>query len=253
MLVRPILREDLSRVLDICVACFSDDELFRWLYPHQDKFPNDLRRFQLIRLRARLVQQGGQGYVAESEPGCKCSGCGGEEKRTILGFGFFIRLGNDEAGRRWKADSWDRKAERWLLSWDEWYEKKFLQRASDPEAMSSFARAIGYNFDNELDGYWLLGLLGVDPKCHRKGIGQRIVQRGLDVATEDKVPVTLKASVLGRGLYQKMGFKNIHLEVPLDEAAAIAGLPMLWEPSELKGTWLEENGILKRRQSSWNN
>jgi GNAT superfamily N-acetyltransferase len=159
-------------------------------------------------------------------------------------------MGDDEAGRRWKVDTWERKIERWLLSWDEWYELKFLQRAKDSEAMRTFARAIGYNFDKFLDGYWLLGLLGVDPKFYRRGIGQRIVQRGLDVAAEEKVPVTLKASTVGRSLYQNMGFKTIHMEVAVDEAAAKAGLPMLWEPPALTGTWLEDGGTLKPKQLS---
>ena len=245
MHIRPLLRADLPRVLEICVACFSDDDLFRWMYPHQEKYANDLRRFQLILLRARLVQQGGQGYVAETEPGCACSGCDGEERKRIVGFGFSSRAGHDEAGRRWRADSWGRKVERYLLGWDEWYEMKFLQRASDPAAMRSFATAIGYDFNEVLDGYWLLGLLGVDPKCQRRGIGQRIVQRGLDVAAQENVPVTLKASPVGRGLYQKMGFKTIQTEGVVEEAAARGGLPMLWEPPGMTRTWLEPDGTLK--------
>jgi ribosomal protein S18 acetylase RimI-like enzyme len=245
MHIRPLLHADLPRVLDILGTCFSDDALFHWLYPHQGKYPNDLRRFQLIRLRVRLVQQGGQAYVAETEPGCACSGCDGEEGKRIVGFGFFIRVGDDEAGRRWRADSWGRKVERYLLGWDEWYEMKFLQRASDPAALRSFAMANGFNFSEVLDGYWFLGLLGVDPKCQRRGIGERIVQRGLDVAEQENLPVMLKASPVGRGLYQKMRFKSVQTGGVVDEVAARAGLPMLWEPPEMIGTWLEPDGTLK--------
>jgi GNAT superfamily N-acetyltransferase len=154
-------------------------------------------------------------------------------------------VGDDEAGRRWRADSWGRKMERYLLGWDEWYEMKFLQRASDPAALRSFAMAKGFNFNEVLYGYWFLGLLGVDPKCQRRGIGQRIVQRGLDVAAQENVPVMLKASPVGRGLYQKMGFNSVKTGGVVDEVAARAGLPMLWEPPEMKGTWLEPDGTLK--------
>lgn len=223
------------------------------MYPHQDKYPNDLRRFQLVRLRTRLVQRGGQGYVAETEAGCACTGCAGEEGGRIVGFGFFIREGSDEAGRRWRAESWGTKVERYLLGWDAWYEVKVLQRANDPVAERRFAEATEYDFYKRLEDYWLLGLLGVDPSCRRRGVGQRIVQHGLSVAAVEKVPVTLEASVVGRKLYQKMGFKTIQTAVIVEGVDGLdEGVAMLWEPPDLKGTWLEEgpDGTVKLKTPS---
>jgi hypothetical protein len=91
----PLVHSDIPRVLELSVQVFSDDELFRWLYHHQDKNPNDLRRIQLIRLRTRLVQQGGQAYVTKTELGDELY----DEKPQAVGFGFFIRNDNDD-GRR---------------------------------------------------------------------------------------------------------------------------------------------------------
>jgi len=241
MHVRPLIRSDIPRVLEISGACFSSDELFRWMYPHQDRYPNDLRRYQLVRLRTRLVQQGGQGYVAETEAGCGCKGCSGEDGGRIVGFGFFIREGRDEAARKWRAESWTAKFERYLLSWDVWYEMTFLQRANDPRAQAQFARVTKYGFYEVLDDYWLLGLLGVDPSCRRRGIGRMIVEHGLSIAAEEKVPVTLEASILGRKLYQEMGFQTIQKSAIVDGGEDLKeGVAMLWEPMELKGKWLQE-------------
>jgi hypothetical protein len=45
MHIRPLVRSDIPRVLEISLQVFSGDELFRWLYPLQNKYANDLRRF----------------------------------------------------------------------------------------------------------------------------------------------------------------------------------------------------------------
>ena len=245
-----MVRSDISRVVDICNACFSEDELFRWLYPHQDKYPNDLRRFQLIRLRTRFVQQGSQGYVAETEPGCACKGCNGEAVARIVGFGFFIREGNDEVAQKWRAESWATKFERYLLSWDQWYELTFLQRANDPEAGATFARAEEHKFYKMLRDYWLLGLLCVDPACQKRGIGQRIIEHGLKVAAGENKPVALDASAAGRPLYQKLGFKTVQGTV-FDDGVMGSGWSMLWEPPGFEGVWLEDgsDGEFKLRTS----
>jgi GNAT superfamily N-acetyltransferase len=157
------------------------------------------------------------------------------EKPQVLGFGFFIRNGDDDAANKWRAESWFNKVERFLLSWDERYEMKFLQCANDSKAEAIFDSASDYDFKTVLKDYRLLGLLGVDPKCQRKGIGQQIMRQGLSIASREKVHVTLEASVVGRRLYQKMGFETIQ-RTPLAERleGLEGGVAMLWEPDPLK-------------------
>ena len=100
MHVRPLIRSDIPAVAEITNQTFSKDELFAWLYPHQDRFPDDLRRFQLIRLRTRLVERGSNGFVAESEEGdAEWTG-----KPEVLGFAFYIRNGNDAGAKKWRHD-----------------------------------------------------------------------------------------------------------------------------------------------------
>ncbi|KAF2806276.1 acyl-CoA N-acyltransferase [Mytilinidion resinicola] len=231
MLIRPLIRADLSSVAPIVHDTFSGDELFTWLYPHQEKYPNDLRRFQLIRLRSRLVQLGSHGFVAESEPG-DAEWNGAPE---ILGFAFYIREGSDEKAARWRQDSIAKRLDRYLLSWEQWYEEKALDRASDPARAKIMREATQYKFTSQLESYWYLGLLGVSPKHQRRGIGAKLVAYGQRIAEEEKMPVTLEASVMGRGLYAKLGFKEIER---LAIVEGLEGVAMLWEPEGAEGTWL---------------
>ena len=58
------------------------------------------------------------------------------------------------------------------------------------------------------------------------------------MAADEKIPVTLEASIVGKKLYLKNGFKNVN-EVEL--CAECSDALMVWEPKGMEGTWLEEN------------
>jgi hypothetical protein len=86
---------------------------------------------------------------------------------------------------------------------------------------------------NNLDEYWYLGLLGVDSKFQRRGTRAELVKHGFRMAREGSLPIAVEATVAGKGLYSKLGFKTVQkLKVgPLKEDIVV----MLWEPEELKG------------------
>lgn len=223
MHIRPLIRSDIPAVAEITNQTFSKDELFTWLYPHQSHFPDDLRRFQLIRLRTRLVEQGSHGFVAESEEGdAEWTG-----KPEVLGFAFYIRNGDDPIAEKWRKDPVMNKLERHLLSWESWYEESFLDRASDRSRALMLGNATEYNIYSQLSSYWHLGLLGVSPRCQRRGIGAKLVSYGQEIAAEENVPVTLEASVMGRLLYAKMGFRIVEESKIIE---GLEGVAMLWEP-----------------------
>jgi predicted N-acetyltransferase YhbS len=135
--------------------------------------------------------------------------------------------------------------ERYLLGWEEYYEQKLLQRAVDPKALEMYASLKQISVYKTLNEYWYLGLLGVDPKYQRRGIGAKLVKHGFSIAREGGLPMALEATVAGKGLYSKLGFKTIQKSRigPLSEEI----VAMLWEPESLKGRWLEEEeeGIAK--------
>ncbi|OCL03900.1 acyl-CoA N-acyltransferase [Glonium stellatum] len=205
MHIRPLIRSDIPAVAEITNQTFSKDELFTWLYPHQSHFPDDLRRFQLIRLRTRLVEQGSHGFVAESEEGdAEWTG-----KPEVLGFAFYIRNGDDPIAEKWRKDP------------------VMNNRASDRSRALMLGNATEYNIYSQLSSYWHLGLLGVSPRCQRRGIGAKLVSYGQEIAAEENVPVTLEASVMGRLLYAKMGFRIVEESKIIE---GLEGVAMLWEP-----------------------
>ena len=117
----------------------------------------------------------------------------------------------------------------------------------DLKALEMLAGLIQFSVYKTLDEYWYLGLLGVDPKYQRRGIGAKLVKHGFSIARDGGLPVALEASVAGQGLYTKLGFKTIQKSKIGTLSEEI--VTMLWEPESLKGRWLEEKeeGIVTLR------
>jgi ribosomal protein S18 acetylase RimI-like enzyme len=128
-----------------------------------------------------------------------------------------------------------------LLSWELWYDGAFLDRSLDKKRLQLWIDSEPDELFAKLGGYWHLGLLATDPKYQRRGIGKKLVEFGREMARKENVPVTLEASVVGRGLYLKIGFKIVNY-MELSEAAGIAAVQMVWEPEDSKGNWLEDKG-----------
>jgi ribosomal protein S18 acetylase RimI-like enzyme len=74
-------------------------------------------------------------------------------------------------------------------------------------------------------GYWYLSWLGILSTHGRKGLGQQLLQWGLDRADEHDQAIYLSASPQGVGLYRKAGFEVVEA--------------LLCYPEEEKGNWTE--------------
>ncbi|KAJ4290223.1 hypothetical protein N0V90_010438 [Kalmusia sp. IMI 367209] len=233
MRIRPFIRADHPQVAEITFQAFQKDEFFDWLSPGRHKYPEDLRRSQRVRLRYRLVDVGQYGFVVVTEEGDPdWSG-----KEEIMGFAFLLRIGQDGKTVGWQADSLFNKIERQLIRWEQWYDATFMDRAADPKHMKELLDLAPWTFFKPINPRWHLGLIGVSPKFQRRGVGSMLVQQGQKFAAQEGVPMTLEASVVGRRLYLKNGFKKVH------EMAICDGYVdhlMVWEPAGSEGTWLED-------------
>ncbi|KAF1994332.1 acyl-CoA N-acyltransferase, partial [Amniculicola lignicola CBS 123094] len=243
--IRKMARDDLPQVCAIAFQAFANDELFNWLWPNSKNHPDDLRRYMIIRQRHRLVDVGTHGFVVLTEE----TDVDWTGKPEIAGYAFFEREGNDELGRKWRTDSIFNsmgnglvvclEIERYLLSWELWYEDKFLDRAADRARMIQYDKAIGEEAFFTLDINWRLDVLAVSPKYQRRGVGAMLLEHGQKIAASEDLPMVTEASMDGRALYMKLGFKILgttKIEDSVDDVI------MLWEPRHLEGSWLEEQG-----------
>jgi hypothetical protein len=74
---------------------------------------------------------------------------------------------------------------------------------------------------------------------------------GIEHCQQENVPVALEASVVGRRLYQKLGFQTIQRTRLAERVEGLqGGVAMLWEPDPLKGRWIKEldDGSVKLRK-----
>lgn len=127
--------------------------------------------------------------------------------------------------------------ERYLLSWESWYETTFFDRASEPERYKAYA-ALGHDeLYAPLGPFWNLGLLAVSPRHQRRGVGAKMLQYIQAIANEENVPVSLEASEVGKELYLKCGFKVINY---VEYTEGLWDIDMVWEPKHLEGKFLEE-------------
>jgi hypothetical protein len=94
---------DVRVVADIGKETFANDELFAWLYPYKDQYPNDSTRWQLLRLRTRLVERGSHGFVSETEAGD--DGWDVTIGPVVVGYAFFIVKGSGEEAQKWRTES----------------------------------------------------------------------------------------------------------------------------------------------------
>lgn len=137
--------------------------------------------------------------------------------------------------------------ERYLLDWEAWYDRHFLDRGTAWDRLAAFSAATEYRFYGALPRFWHLAALGVDPAAQRRGVGSRLVGWGLERAGREGLPATLEASARGRRLYAKCGFAVLE-RAPITEG--VEGVAMVWEPVGREGEWVVrgkegEDAVLK--------
>jgi hypothetical protein len=90
--IRRMRLADAPAAATIADEAFHNNKVFCWLFPYYDQYPNELRRWFLLRLKQRCVEPGVYVFVAEE----------GDE---ILGYAVWKRLGQDSEAAKWQQDS----------------------------------------------------------------------------------------------------------------------------------------------------
>ena len=235
-----MIRADLGRVLDIQNQAFIEDELYTFLYPQRKQYLEAFRRGIVARLGMSLCQPGIWPVVCV------------DDDDYVLGFAFWGRTVPDSMHELKRSDPWLQNNK----SWATWLESKLLNIEDKYETLFETNFAKDYNnarrFRDERDPcidpikkvgpQWHCHVLGVAPEAQRKGVGQKLVEWAIDRAREETeqrgvaVPLTLVASVVGKGLYLKKGFRIVGWMKLGLEGSFQGGAALIWDPTD---TWIK--------------
>lgn len=81
---------------------------------------------------------------------------------------------------------------------------------------------------------WHLSNIAVHPSYQRRGIAGQLTKRGLKIAGEERVPVTLEATISAEPLYRHIGFRDYSYNCLAED---IDGPALIWEPEGLEGSF----------------
>ncbi|KAA8650288.1 hypothetical protein EYZ11_001347 [Aspergillus tanneri] len=233
MQLRPAKLQDLSFIAEVAAQAMLDDELFIFLCPLRKEFYSDYRSGFLRRLRTKLTSPGWVIIVAEDTP----TATSGE--MSIVGYAAWerIRESGGDPTSPWKESGWwaDLQVAFSKLS-DNCVAHFYPDRSVDESHLAEYNARIKtecFPFDRFPD-IWYLSALAVHPTRQRHGIGQMLVEWGMQQAHKEKVPVGLEASIKGTKLYEKLGFHTVNTLQLVDDIIIRA---MLWQPPD--GTFID--------------
>ena len=94
---------------------------------------------------------------------------------------------------------------------DRYLELIYPDRSVDPHRLEQYlASAVDCFPFSDFPQNWFLSTVAVDPVHQRRGIGQQLIQWGLQQGLQDNVPVGLEASLKGFALYERLGFRTVN-------------------------------------------
>lgn len=242
MRVRLMTRADLPRVLDIHQQTFAEDELFVWMFPGKLLHPAPYRNYFLARFRTNLCTPGLWS--------CVCV----DDDDNILGFCIWKRTVPDSMPDVNKSDPWLRNH----ASWAHWIEARLLQAQSKYNHLLITNSAMDYKnvrrvkTDDDpclgpiekVGPRWHCLALATAPEAQRRGVGSSLIDWGINAAREETeqrgvaVPLSLTASVSGKELYLKKGFRIVAWQKLGSEGNPTfeGGAALVWDPTN---TWIK--------------
>lgn len=84
---------------------------------------------------------------------------------------------------------------------------------------------------SDFNAYWHVSHLSVDPAYHRRGVATALMENVKCLASKDSLPIVLLASIQGRLLYLKVGFRELG---QANEGTLYAASVMAWYPESSK-------------------
>ncbi|GMG09096.1 unnamed protein product [Aspergillus oryzae] len=116
-------------------------------------------------------------------------------------------IANDKTARFTKAVDNDTNK---IVGWSWW--NIFPDHKSRLEGSEAFAK----DHTDPPESAIILRVLVVLPEYQRKGVGAKLMTKGLEEATALNLPVWLESSEEGYALYKKLGFKDLNDSIVMD-------------------------------------
>ncbi|KAL1845319.1 hypothetical protein VTK73DRAFT_688 [Phialemonium thermophilum] len=210
VLVRPGTLADAETLIRVGYAAYRDDHITH------AKFPEHLRRkygmteemaWRLRTMKRALAAEDGdqaekKKKTAHVVVAVLRSGEGDDEREDVAGWAIWREPAQPNAKPGASAPEKEKKDEDELPpSMDKEVAARF-----DAAMVALARRHLGETYDQE---YWMLQVLAVDPKFHRRGVGKALVQWGVEHAFRAGRDVQLTASPAGRLLYLSQGFEVV--------------------------------------------
>lgn len=192
----------------IAAKTYFNIALTAWVAPHREKYYTQYERGYIERAIVRLLSPRAETFVA-----CTAEG-------EVVGEVQFKRLGDDAGARKLINDAgMVRRLFVWVASWVFWVYFKVVSWAAggdksrDPEALRILRGWIQVDEERiwksheERANRWHVQSLVVLPEWQKRGIGKRLMMEVMSRAKKDGVMIGLESSIIGEGMYKKLGFE----------------------------------------------
>lgn len=233
--LRWAVRDDIPAIARILHRNFLVFELHDHTAPSRGERPEEFYGFVLNRVRKFFVQPGVRFMVAERlELGLSEH----SQKTVILGFASWEAQGcNNPLVEEWHRDSgWLNFVERQLVNAEILHHRYIQSDIFDYAAFNKIIDRLHKSYEGleRLESNLHLQFLFVDPAWQKgHGVGNKLLQWGLDVSDQLGVPIVLEASLAGHGFYLKKGFTcYAKVLVDIKPEKAYETPIMFYEPAE---------------------
>ena len=239
-ILRPAHLSDLPVMAQHAKDAYWHSPITDWIAPRAADHPEDLVRHMLQDIQKSFANASNLSLVV-------CVPAENGEKEKIVGYGQFLRKGNDAAAAEFpKSKGLINLWGLWILSWWFWawhFMSKNIwpDRISDVNATKTFGEWTQQDREKywlshpERDDRWHAAVLVVSPAYQGKGIGRLLMSHVMEKAQQERVLMGLTASRHGEFLYRKLGFEMLGdfcNRLPHDR---VGGGVMIWYPEGWEG------------------
>jgi ribosomal protein S18 acetylase RimI-like enzyme len=235
ILIRPANFVDVPTMGNVAFEGYAGSPLEKFLTPLRPQYPEDARRGWIQRMILRWFDARTVSFVAypASSP------------HEILGYAQFIRLGDDEGGKRHIASrqSWLFRLQGWYYAYKfkvvDYFWPDRSVNADNLKRFESWGKvddARHWEAYPERHNRWHVRSIVVNPEWQGRGIGSKLMGEVTRRADEEGVVIGLEASADGEYLYRKVGFEVLdrffHDGEPVGDPDT--GGIMMWRPDKMK-------------------